>query len=47
MNTDEVIISQKDFNLVHKLMTSRRRNKGTGYDNVLVCVNCGYDIRVH
>ena len=49
MNTHEGIVSQKDFDLVQGLMTSRRRDKGTGYDNVLVgvmkCADCGYAMR--
>ena len=48
-DTHEGIVSQEDFDLVQSLMTSRRRDKGTGYDNVLVgvlkCADCGYAMR--
>jgi site-specific DNA recombinase len=51
MNTHEGIVSQKDFDLVQSLMTSRRREKGTGFDNVLVgvikCADCNYAMRAN
>lgn len=49
-NTHEPIISQSDFDLVQKMITSRRREMGSkGYDNIfsgiIKCADCGYALR--
>lgn len=48
-NTHEAIISQEDFDVVQKLMTSRRKENTSGYDNIFVglikCADCGYGMR--
>jgi len=48
--THEGIVTQKEFDTVQQLMTSRRREKNQyGYDNVflgvLKCADCGYAMR--
>ncbi len=49
-NTHEAIISQQDFDLVQKLITSRRRDKNKyGYNNIFAgiikCEDCGHAMR--
>jgi len=48
-NTHEAIISQADFDVVQKLMTSRRKNSSSSYDNIFAglikCADCGYSMR--
>ncbi|MFI3255532.1 MAG: recombinase family protein, partial [Eubacteriales bacterium] len=50
-NTHEAIIPDEEFELVQRLMTSRRRGKSgnTGYDNIfsqlIKCDTCGYALR--
>ena len=50
-DTHEAIIDNDDFELVQRLMTSRRRGKpgNTGYDNIfsgiIKCATCGYAMR--
>lgn len=45
-NTHEPIISKEDFELVQRLIKSRRVNTSTGYDNIfsglVKCADCGY-----
>jgi DNA invertase Pin-like site-specific DNA recombinase/predicted nucleic acid-binding Zn ribbon protein len=47
-NTHEPIIQQEVFDTVQKLMTSRRRQKESGWDNifsgVIKCADCGYHL---
>lgn len=48
-NTHEPIISKEDFELVQRLIKSRRVNTSTGYDNIfsglVKCADCGYAMR--
>ncbi len=50
-NTHEAIVSQDDFDIVQRLMTSRRKSKpgSSGYDNIfsgiIKCADCGYAMR--
>ena len=49
-NTHEGIVTQAQFDIVQRLMTSRRRDKGgSGFDNIfsgiLKCADCGYAMR--
>ena len=50
-NTHEPIVYDEDFELVQKLMTSRRKAKAgaSGYDNIfsgiIKCTTCGYAMR--
>ena len=49
-NTHEGIVTQAQFDIVQRMMTSRRRDKGgSGFDNIfsgiLKCADCGYAMR--
>ena len=49
-NTHEGIITQEQFDIIQRLMTSRRRDKGnSGFDNIfsgiIKCADCGYAMR--
>lgn len=48
-NTHESIVTQEEFDTVQRLMTSRRKEKNSGYDNVFLgivkCADCGYALR--
>jgi len=48
-NTHEGIVTQEEFDIVQKLMTSRRKKSSSGYDNifagVIKCADCGYAMR--
>ena len=50
-NTHEPIISQEEYDLIQRLITSRRRGKpgNMGYDNIfsgiIKCADCGYAMR--
>lgn len=45
-DTHEGIVSQEEFELVQRIMDSRRRTTNTGYDNIFAgvvkCADCGY-----
>ncbi|MDL2258616.1 recombinase family protein [Eubacteriales bacterium OttesenSCG-928-K08] len=49
MNTHEAIVSQADFDLVQRLMTSRRKEYVGSFENhfsgIVKCADCGYAMR--